>query len=118
MSKHKVHLSTAGYLFGLAGECALKKIMSRSGMRKLPDKDRKDDPYYAHFPALKTLLRDKASGRFASEILAIVSKGNLMNHWEIGVRYAHRREVNEAWVEDWRENASKLKERMDSASCL
>lgn len=44
--------TVAGYLFGIAGELAIKELMRDSGMRPLPAEDRRDDPFYAHFPAL------------------------------------------------------------------
>src|SRR4051812_19529563 len=50
--------AVAGYLFGLSAELALKEIMRDSGMTPLSPDDRHNDPFYAHFPSLKTLLRD------------------------------------------------------------
>jgi hypothetical protein len=41
-----------GYLYGIAAECALKQIMRDSGMRELPPDQRRDDPFYSHFPEL------------------------------------------------------------------
>jgi hypothetical protein len=55
----------AGYLFGIAAECALKHLMLTSGMRPLPIESRREDPFYAHFEELKAILRDSASGRLA-----------------------------------------------------
>ena len=42
--------AVAGYLFGLAGELAVKAMMRSSGMTPLPEKQRRDDPFFAHFP--------------------------------------------------------------------
>ena len=47
----------AGYLYGLAAECAIKKLMLASGMRPSASRNG-DDPFYAHFSRLKTILRD------------------------------------------------------------
>lgn len=49
----------AGYLFGIAAECALKHMMASSGMRPLPESQRRDDPFYAHFEELK--IKDDAA---------------------------------------------------------
>lgn len=49
-------MAVAGYLFGLAGELAIKQIMIESGMRPKTPKGQRDDPIYAHFPTLRTLL--------------------------------------------------------------
>lgn len=48
--------AVAGYLFGLAGELAVKELMRDSGMNPLPNTERRDDPFFAHFPVLKTML--------------------------------------------------------------
>jgi hypothetical protein len=37
-------LAVAGYLFGLAGELAIKEIMRDSGIRPLSFAERRDDP--------------------------------------------------------------------------
>lgn len=50
----------AGYLFGLAAECALKQMMIASGMKPLSERDRRQDPFFAHFEELKTMVRDRA----------------------------------------------------------
>ena len=55
--------AVAGYLFGLSGELAVKAMMRDSGMTPLSGQAWRDDPYYAHFPRLKELLKDMASGR-------------------------------------------------------
>jgi hypothetical protein len=39
----------AGYLYGLAAECALKQIFLLS-YRGSPPESKKEDPLYAHFP--------------------------------------------------------------------
>src|SRR5580700_6528856 len=68
----------AGYLYGVAGECALKQIMRESLIRPLPPEQRRDDPYYAHFPVLKTLLRDRISGRRAGDLRTFAEDDGLM----------------------------------------
>src|SRR5690348_3066346 len=61
--------AVAGYLYGLAGELALKQIMVESGMRPLDESDRRQDPTFSHFPGLKTLLLDRIQGRRHGELL-------------------------------------------------
>src|SRR6266581_1034831 len=72
----------AGYLFGLAAECALKHLMKVSGMRPLPENERHDDPFFAHFENLKTLLRNTASGRWAGELRRYAEKSSFMQQWD------------------------------------
>lgn len=62
----------AGYLYGIAAECALKAMMQESGLRPLGNDNRKDDPFYAHFPELKTRLRDLQLGRGAASLRRFV----------------------------------------------
>ena len=95
----------AGYLYGIAAECALKAMLLEIGINPLPASARKDDPFYRHFPELLTMVRDVLTGRKASQLHKIVQNGNLMRHWEIEMRYTRPAEISEAWVEAWAEQA-------------
>ena len=66
--------AVAGYLFGLSGELAVKAMMQDSGMSPLTPEQRRDDPFYAHFPDLKSRLLDHAKGRRSGELRAIAEK--------------------------------------------
>jgi hypothetical protein len=104
----------AGYLYGIAAECALKEIMWRSGMRKRED-DRRNDPFYMHFPDLKRTLRDSAKGRFQSQLLQYAHDSRLMNEWEVEMRYAPSSDVLGKPIEKWAEQAKKLLTHMEEA---
>lgn len=93
----------AGYLYGIAAECALKQIMRLSGMRPLPKKT--DDPFYAHFEDLKTMLRNKASGRLVTVMRRYTEKSSFMSNWDITMRYSDGKEIKSAWVERWKQDA-------------
>lgn len=98
----------AGYLYGIAAECALKHIMQCSHHSRPSERvERKDDPLYAHFPALKTLLRDSAQGRYAGILRKFAEDDGFMNEWDIAMRYASRRDIEDSIVERWREHAIK-----------
>ena len=103
----------AGYLFGLAAECALKHIMMLSGMRPLPEDQRRSDPFFAHFEGLKTLLRDSARGRRAGELRRYAESSSFMHRWDISMRYSHGRDVQAAWVQQWRSHAKDIVTAMD-----
>lgn len=105
--------AVAGYLYGLAGELAVKTLMRNSGMAPLPPEERRDDPYYAHFPELKTQLRNTAQGRRSGELLAI-AKSNHFQNWSTDMRYAPTAEVQPGWIEAWRVSAHSLVETMDA----
>jgi hypothetical protein len=104
----------AGYLFGLAAECALKHLMMLSGMRPLPENQRRDDPYFAHFESLKTLLRNTASGRRAGELRRYAETTSFMQQWDVSMRYSHGRDVRSEWVARWRSDAKSVVSAMDS----
>jgi hypothetical protein len=107
--------AVAGYLYGVAAECALKQIMRDSGMRPLDASRRHDDPYYAHFPHLKTMLRDVASGRRAGELQRYANDAALMSEWSTDMRYAPANDVEERWITRWKEQARMLVGIMEGA---
>ena len=103
----------AGYLYGVAAECALKQIMRESGIRPLPAEERRDDPYFAHFPTLKTMLRDNIHGRRAGELRRFAEDDALMSEWDTAMRYAPGKEITERRVGRWREHAQRLVHAME-----
>lgn len=105
--------AVAGYLFGLSGELAVKAIMRDSGMPRLAEDHRRDDPYYAHFPELKSRLRDTAKGRRSGEIRKIAETAALFQNWDTDMRYAPTADIDDAWVESWKISAHDLVNRMD-----
>lgn len=104
--------AVAGYLFGITGELALKHLMIRSGMKPSLSAEKRD-PFYVHFPYLKTLLRDQAQGRLSQKLVALASNEALFQNWAIEMRYAGTDQVKEQWVTQWRKNAKELIELME-----
>ena len=96
-----------GYLYGIAAECALKQIMRNSGMTPDP-KSRKGDPFYAHFPDLKTLIGDNARGRRSGELRAFSDDPRLMAQWSMDMRYALVGDILDRLVQQWKDDAHKL----------
>ncbi|MDX2153007.1 MAG: hypothetical protein SFV54_19850 [Bryobacteraceae bacterium] len=105
--------TVAGYLFGIAGELAVKELMRESGVRPFADAQRSDDPFYAHFPQLKRLLAT-AAGRRAGELRRIADDPRLFANWDVAMRYAPSTDIREAWIDAWRSSARELIERMDT----
>jgi hypothetical protein len=91
----------AGYLFGIAAECAVKALMLEAGLR--PDGDRKsiDDPFWAHFPELRTLLRDKLGGRRSATLTRLVQDDGFLMNWATRMRYSHGRDIDDRWILKW-----------------
>jgi hypothetical protein len=105
--------AVAGYLFGLSGELAVKAMMRESGMMPLAADRRRDDPFYAHFPTLKSRLLDNAKGRRSGELRKIAETSELFQNWHTDMRYAPTGHIEDAWVESWKISAHDLVDRMD-----
>jgi hypothetical protein len=103
----------AGYLYGIAGECALKQIMRESGIRPLDRSERREDPYYAHFPELKAMLGESISGRHSGTLRRFSEDSALMNHWDTDMRYAPGKDVKPDHVDRWKEHAQEIVDRME-----
>ena len=106
--------AVAGYLFGLSGELAVKAMMRDSGMVPLAVDRRRDDPFYAHFPELKSRLRDTLKGRRSGELRRISETSALFQNWDTDMRYAPTADIQDAWVDSWKISARDLVDRMDS----
>jgi hypothetical protein len=106
--------AVAGYLFGLAGELAVKELMRDSTMRPLPPAERHDDPFYAHFPVLKTML-STAQGRRAGELRKLSEDPGLFQYWDTDMRYAPTKDIDSRWVDAWKASAERLIDRMEAA---
>jgi len=104
-------LAVAGYLYGIAGELAVKQMMRDSGIKPLPQAERHDDPLFAHFPVLKTLLTT-AKGRRSGELRKLSEDPRLFQNWDITMRYAPTKEINEIWVKAWKASAEELIRKM------
>jgi hypothetical protein len=97
----------AGYLYGIAAECAVKAMMREFGMRPLPEAQRRDDAFFAHFPALKTLLSQHAQGRRAGELRKLASNGAFMSNWDTDMRYTRKEDVTDKQVGKWKTDADR-----------
>jgi hypothetical protein len=105
--------AVAGYLFGIAGELAVKELMRDSGIRPLPETDRRDDPFFAHFPVLKTMLAT-AQGRRAGELRKLSEDPRLFQNWNTAMRYAPTEDIGASWVEAWKASAEQLINQMET----
>ncbi|CAH0442559.1 hypothetical protein [Ralstonia pseudosolanacearum] len=106
--------AVAGYLYGLAGELAVKQMMIQSGMRPLGSDQRRDDPFYKHFPELKTLLQTAATGRRSGELLSMARKAQIFRAWSTDMRYAPTHEVSADCVDGWQGDAKTLIDQMEA----
>ena len=100
--------AVAGYSYGLAGEIAVKELMRNAGIRELSSDRRKDDPYYAHFPTLRTLLSQQVKGRLSGKLLEISNSNKHFQNWDIAMRYAPAKDIKSNWINDWKQSAEAL----------
>lgn len=96
----------AGYLFGIAAECAVKAMMFEAGLR--PERDNRDDPFYKHFPMLRTLLRDTLQGRKAATLLNLINSHEFMNNWSTSMRYSNGKDIDDRWIDNWAKQARQV----------
>jgi hypothetical protein len=95
----------AGYLYGIAAECAIKAMMRDAGLRPTGRRDG-NDPFYAHFPELKTLLRDTLGSRRLPTLTAYTQSEAFMKNWAIRMRYSNGRDITDRWVSRWATDAN------------
>lgn len=92
--------TTAGYLYGIAAECAVKALF-----REIPwTTDSRDGPVFAHFPQLKIKLRDAISGRGAAQLARFTDR-HYLEGWAIDIRYSDGTRLDAATLERWRTDA-------------
>jgi hypothetical protein len=93
----------AGYLFGIAAECAIKAMMSEAGLHRASDN--REDPFYEHFPNLRTLLRDTLQGRMGTPLINFINRDAFMNNWSTSMRYSNGKDIDVRWIDDWAKQA-------------
>lgn len=101
----EVRFDIAGYLYGLAAECAVKAMLLELGLRPRTQDQCREDPFYQHFPALLISSRDAASGRRSGSLNRVLSRSDFMAGWSIEMRYAATGEISVASVKRWAAHA-------------
>lgn len=98
----EVSYHVAGYLYGLAAECAVKAIMQEIGLK---EPETRNGPYYEHFPRLLSMVRDLASGHGSAKLRRVVEQKGFMHEWHTDIRYAASGQVDKAAVLRWQDQA-------------
>lgn len=101
----------AGYLYGIAAECAVKQMALRLPM---PAGKSRNEIFYEHFPNLRTLLRESLQGRSGLPLLRIVENDSFMNRWDITMRYADAAQIRAEWIDSWRDQARAVVNAMEA----
>lgn len=89
--------AVAGYLFGLAGELAVKVLMRDSGV----------NPIAQHFPKLKSTCIE-LHGRRSGELRKLLDDARLFQNWDIAMRYAPTKDIDPDWIPAWKTSAEDL----------
>src|SRR5688500_11503863 len=76
----------AGYHFGFAAECSLKLILFKHNVPRA--ENRRDDPYWVHFPELRTILLRDGRGRLTQKLYGLIAQGSFLQNWNTDIRYA------------------------------
>lgn len=95
----------AGYLYGIAAECAIKEMIKAVSV---PTEHGKKAILYAHFPKLRTLLRDAFDRRRVRPVWTIIMNHRFMHDWDVAMRYADARQIPDEWVDDWKQQAKDI----------
>lgn len=97
---------SAGYHFGYAAECAIKSTLYRHGIPRR--ENRRNDPYWAHFPELRTFLIRDGKGRLPQKLYDPIAHSSFMQYWDTDIRYAKNGSVQERRAMSWREQADRI----------
>lgn len=96
----------AGYHFGFSAECAFKSVMP---LHTFPKKEeRRGDPFWAHFPELRTLLIRDGKGRFKQKLYDLLAHDSFMQNWDTDIRYAADHSVDQTRAEKWKDDADRV----------
>ncbi|MBT9556225.1 MAG: hypothetical protein IV100_09360 [Myxococcales bacterium] len=98
----------AGYLFGLAAECAIK------AMSEVLSCLRRSDLQYAHFPELRNHVLDYAEGRRATELSRLMANGRCLAGWHVSIRCSRKKAVTSKTVKIWRDDTVAALNLMES----
>lgn len=90
--------------------------MRASGIRPLPVDQRRDDPFYSHFPELKSRLLDQGNGRHAGKLRRLAEDSKLFQFWDTDMRYAPTEDIKSERVREWKVSAERLLLEMEECS--
>jgi hypothetical protein len=96
--------AVAGYLYGIAGELAVKELLRKTVQTKSTKFGQAPNPNYMHFPELKSAMKEQP-GRLSERLRKLGENDSWFQNWDIAMRYAATDEIDEKSVERWREHA-------------
>lgn len=91
----------AGYHFGLSTECVIKHVLLHSyNLRE------NDDAWWAHFPGLRNAAALFVGTRADAPLRRIIENENLMQEWDVKMRYAKNASLSSTRVSRWKDQAN------------
>jgi hypothetical protein len=87
-------------------------MMSEVGMRPLRGGGTNRDPFFVHFPELRTLLRDTLKGRRGTPLVRFIEDDHFLHNWSTRMRYSHGRDIRQQWIADWATQARRAVDSM------
>lgn len=90
----------AGYHFGLAAECAIKKKLRDFGTLM------NDPAIWKHWPELRELASLALQGRKAAPTRQLVERASFMQRWDIAMRYSANGTIDATAAGRWQEDAN------------
>jgi hypothetical protein len=100
--------SVAGYIYGLAAECAAKAMLRGAGVGPPRNPRDHDNPYFKHFPELRSVLRDRLQGKRARSLATFINDDRFMANWSVEMRYSDGKAIKAQWVKAWAEQARQI----------
>jgi hypothetical protein len=70
-------------------------------MRPVSDRKSPDDPFWVHFPELRSLLRDRLTGRRGTALGRLIYDDRFLNNWTTRMRYSHGKDIDDRWINAW-----------------
>lgn len=92
----------AGYHYGFAAECAVKRCLQSIGVRD------DDEAIWAHFPTLRNLALFSISTRSATPLRNALTRDSFMQFWDVKMRYANNGAIDAKYAEKWRADADEV----------
>jgi|HubBroStandDraft_4_1064222.scaffolds.fasta_scaffold670593_1 hypothetical protein len=89
-------------------------MMRYAGLQLSNDLSRRDHPFYAHFPELRTLLRDLLRGRRGTALVNYIQNDAFMNNWSTRMRYSSGKDIRKEWITLWAEQARQAVAAIDT----
>lgn len=102
MLQNDNRFNNAGYHYGFAAECAVKRCLLNVGVRE------NDNAIWTHFPDLRNIALLSIHTRNAAPLRKMLKRSNFMQFWDTKMRYASDGAIDGKRAEKWRSDADEV----------